>query len=422
MVLTMKTHKTIMRKILDKGFECYICGGAVRDHLLGLEPHDIDLCTNAKLKDLMKIFPHIKVVGNKFKVYMVDGVEIAQYRTEGDYDGRRPKIVRTASTLEQDSERRDFTINAMYMSVDGKIIDFHNGENDLDNKYLRCVGDPYVRMQEDHLRILRMARFYAKIGGIVDMRTLAAASFYGVKLLDYPPERIISELRKVDRYDRFLDCLESIGVFRYIFPFKVNMLLTNQPKKWHPEGNVWNHTRDVIRRLERPSFLLFMAALLHDVGKITTTDPEDNFSSKGHDKESVEIARRWLTSMKLPNDEIDYICGIIENHMKIKYDGMKKSKWCKLVAQPYFDDLAALAYSDSNGNADLSHLDEVILNKASYVEKTKLPPLITGHDLIELGMEPGPEFGRILRTIEELQLEGDLIDKDEALGWIYSNI
>ncbi len=409
-----------MNCIRNAGYGVWMCGGCVRDLLLRVPEHDIDLCTNAP--NIQDIFPQAKPINKNLEVYTVDGYEVARLRIEGEYDGRRPQSVQMTNSLIQDSGRRDFTMNAMYRD-EHTIYDFHNGINDTVNAIVRCVGNPHARFKEDYLRMLRAVRFASNLDFEIEGKTFEAIQQNADKIAFISKERIVMELKKLNgHYARFMNILDISGLATYIFPFIHEMKVTEQNRVWHPEGNVWNHTRQVLNAIEGQDFIQFMAALFHDIGKIEVTelDPDTGqWRAHNHDIVGAETTRLFLEDFKLSTDELNTIVGLVKEHMRIKeINNMRIAKRKKLAALPYIDHLMALAVADVNDTRRLPEQFFDFINRADeWAEEAKRPRLINGNDLIAMGLKPGPQFKEILESVHDAELDGEVTTKNEALAY-----
>ena len=249
---------TIVRTLQEAGHEAYFAGGCVRDRLRGVEPKDFDIATSARPDEVLKLYPKGDRIGEHFGVILVrrDGFhfEIATFREDGSYgDGRRPDSV-TFSTSEADAQRRDFTINGMfYDPVAGKLLDFVGGEVDLKAGLIRAIGDPLERFEEDYLRMLRAVRFATRFGFAIDALTWSGIEIVAPKIAQISPERIREELDRIwtspNRVKGF-DLLVASGLMAVALPEIMTLQGCEQPPQWHPEGDVFVHTRLMLSLLE----------------------------------------------------------------------------------------------------------------------------------------------------------------------------
>lgn len=412
----------VIKKLQEHGYIAVLAGGCVRDTMLDLEPKDYDIASNIGLSEIMTIFPDVQPVGKAFGVYLVNGNEIASLRTEDTYsDGRHPDNVTFVNSLEEDSKRRDFTINAMYYDpIINKWYDFHEGKLDLEERLINFVGDPEDRIKEDKIRMLRAVRFANRFSFIIGKPSFEAIQYYAREILDVAQERVGVEINKMWEQVEFkhgilLDLLIS-GMLEHLIPEMVPMIGCEQPKEFHPEGDCWKHTIEVLKHLqENASPELCWATLLHDVGKpaVRTWDAGDKrWRFNAHDIKSEEMTRLILGRFKYSNDFIDQVCELVVNHMRFAYvDKMKESKLKRFLSLPNFHWHIALHNADCLGShGDISnslYCEQKIKDFAGENNVVSLPkPLVDGHDLIAHGMSPGPEFKVLLEKALDLQLEG----------------
>lgn len=409
----------IVKTLHKNGHEAYYVGGCVRDMLLGKEPSDIDIATSATDKEVYGIFKNANLVGSSFGVSLISGVEVASFRTEDDYNGRRPQKCSTGASLKEDASRRDFTFNALYYNpITEEIKYFSDGVKDLDEKVVRFIGNADERIKEDNLRILRAIRFAVKLGFALDKETEKAIVRNKHLVGSVSTERVVAEIKKVgNKFSLFVKELDRLGLIGMIFGDIALLKGVPQNPEWHPEGCVWTHTMRVIDTLASDDFVLNMAGLFHDFGKLTTTavKPNGKIGSLGHEKASVELARLVLRKLKLSNEEVKDILWLVENHMRIKYLlDMKKSKKVALAKDPRIEKLLDLMTADAMLVSMIKESfvirDEIL--KLKEDKKTFVEPLITGKDLIDLGMKPSPEFKAILKDLFEVQINESVESKD----------
>lgn len=413
----------VIKTLQDKGFIAVLAGGCVRDTIIGLEPKDYDIATSAVVSDIMGIFPDSLQVGKSFGVYLINGHEVASLRTEGDYlDGRHPEKVKFVTSLEDDSNRRDFTINAMYYDPI-KVIwyDFHGGIKDIDEKRLKFVGIANERIKEDYLRILRAIRFAMRFDFKMDDSTFIAIQKNADLILKTAQERIGIEIGKIFtqvKSDRglFLDYMLPTGLLLTLFPEISAMVGCEQPKQFHPEGDVYSHTKCVMNNLpEEASEELCWAAMLHDVGKpvVKEWDEEDKrWRFNRHDEAGEKMIRPILERFRFPNDFIDQVSKLVGQHMTFQHvRRMKESKLKRFLSISNFSDHMALHRADCLGShGDLCHYEFCQKKLAEFANEApilKLPDrLVTGHDLIAMGIPAGPPMKPMLEKAFDMQLEG----------------
>jgi poly(A) polymerase len=420
---------SIIRALRARNRSAYLVGGCVRDLLLGFEPLDYDVATDAIPSEVLAIYPHARQVGAHFGVVLVveDGasVEVATFRSDGVYeDGRRPSHVRFESDAKQDVLRRDFTINALLLDPEtNEIIDHVGGRKDIENGIIRAIGDPEGRFREDHLRMLRAVRFAARLNFTIESSTEAAL----VRL--YPLIRDVSAERVRDEIVRILteggarhgfELLNRTGLLRMVLPEVAAMKGVEQPPEFHPEGDVWTHTLIMLENLPRGvSPTLALGVLLHDVGKPGTFRVADRIRFDGHVELGVELTRQILTRLRFSHDEIEQVEALVDNHMRFKdTPNMKESTLKRFLRLDRFDEHLELHRLDCTSSHGYLDNWEFVRSKREELgqEQIKPPRLITGADLLAAGYKAGPEFGRVLRAVEDAQLEGRIKSKEEALA------
>ncbi len=425
----------VVLRLRRAGFQALWAGGCVRDLLLGLVPVDYDVATDATPEQVMLSLPFRAItVGISFGVVRIRHprmhgieVEVATFRSDSAYvDGRRPAAV-VFSSPDLDAARRDFTINGMFMDPESsQVIDYVGGLDDLRNQVLRAIGDPAERFREDKLRLLRAIRFAARFNLEIEPNTLQSLRAMAGEVVVVSPERIAQELRRmlvhVNRAQAMNMALEA-GLVAAILPPLVDMRGLFQGKPVQPEGDLWDHTMLVLRLLPvRPSFTLAFAALVHDVGKpFTRANHHGRTSFHSHDQVGSRIADRLCRTLRLSNVERERITWLVAFHQYLgEAKKLREAKLKRVLAQPGIDELLALHRADALASTgDTEHVDYC----AYYLENQPAgpinpPPLLTGHDLVRHGLEPGVHFSVILETIREAQLEGKLQSKREALDWV----
>lgn len=419
----------------NAGFTAYFAGGCVRDFLLGNTPHDYDIATDARPDQVQALFPKSQAVGAHFGVVIVrtkaDHVEVATFRTDGSYkDGRRPEAV-TYSTPAEDAQRRDFTVNGLFLDpATEEVIDFVDGKKDLAAKLLRAIGDPAARFREDHLRLLRAVRFATTLGWEIEPATWAAIKAEAPSLAKISIERIRDEFVKIMLHPnrvRGLDLLDASGLLTHIIPEMEALKGCDQPPQFHPEGDVWVHTRLMLSLLpDIVSTPLVLSVLLHDIAKppTRTVDETGRIRFNGHDDLGATMTGDILRRMKFPNDIIDDTVEAVLHHMKFMHvQDMRTARLKRWMAHHTFDDQLALHRVDCLGcHGMLDNYDFLLAKQREFASAPVIPPpLLSGHDLIALGHPRGPTLGHLLTQIQDHQLEGRLTTKDEALAWLAEN-
>lgn len=382
----------IARLLRGKGHVAYLAGGCVRDELLGLEPADYDLATDAKPEQIQEVFPKARGVGESFGVMLVRfqgrTVEVATFRSDGPYhDGRRPSEVRYA-TAREDAQRRDFTINGLFRDTEsGDVVDFVGGQLDLANRTLRAIGDPHDRIREDRLRSLRAVRFTARFSLEVDEGTQAAIEATAAELRGVSRERVGGELRRMLAHPtrhRAVTLLEQ-----------------------------WRLDASTLGEAHSAGELPRVAALPPDASFATTLaawslDRAERNAAPGveHWSDAVNLSSRERADLA----EIRRIVGVIA----AEWRALSKAARKRLASSPCFR--AAL---DVHAGCDLGSSRSVRseVDALAQEEGGLAPmPFVRGDDLVQMGFVPGPAFKRVLDGVYDLQLEGQVIDPAAALA------
>ena len=436
----LKQHAiVIVRALRDHGHQAYLVGGCVRDLLLGREPADYDVTTDATPGEVMRIFPETYAVGAQFGVVLVplpkdevskeenDAVEVATFRSDIGYsDGRHPDHVRYSKDAREDVERRDFTINGLLLDpISDEVLDYVGGRDDLKAGIVRTIGDPERRFAEDKLRMLRAVRFAARFDYTIDPQTLAAIQKLAAQIHQVSRERVREELTKMlteGHARRAFLLLDESGLLREILPEISRMKGVEQPPQFHPEGDVFVHTLLLLEKLPQPCPpTLAWGALLHDVGKPPTFRIAERIRFDGHVDVGVKMGEEILHRLRFSNDDTEQILALIDNHMKFAHvQQMKESTLKKFIRMQGFDEHLQLHRIDClSSHGDLTSYNftrEKIANMPPDAVRPK--PLITGEDLIAAGYVPGPRFKEILGAVEDGQLEGRLRAPEDAMEFV----
>lgn len=427
----------IVKKLRDSGFEAYFAGGCVRDTLLSRESKDFDIATSAKPPQVKALFAKSVDIGEKFGTIVVielgQNFEVTTFRIESGYsDKRRPDNVEF-TTAEEDAKRRDFTINAMfYDPIKKSLIDYVGGENDIKKNILRFVGNAQERIDEDHLRLLRAVRFKVTLGFQYSTDTYEAVRKNANLISSVAKERVRDELNLIfSSFNRHIGLVElsESGICQNIIPEVELLKGVPQPYEYHHEGDVFTHTYLALRSLakDEASYLCW-ATLLHDIAKPQTLIREGGrIIFHDHAQKSAEMAKDILKRLKFPNFEIETICYLIDNHMRIGDIGkMRPFKRMNFLLDPRFPSLIELARADCMGtypvNTTLIKMMELdrenaLLEKEIAQKVKKSGNLITGDDLIAKGLEPSNKFADYLAEANDLVVDGK-ITKTEALETI----
>lgn len=433
--MTIKQHAIeIVKTLQGHGYKAFFAGGCVRDMIMGKVSADYDIATNALPQDVIKLFEKTILVGVQFGVVIVvknsHNFEVATFRTEGSYsDGRHPDYV-TFSTPEDDVKRRDFTINGLlYDPVKNEILDYVGGREDISRGIIRTIGDPFERFTEDKLRMIRAARFACRFNFPIHPDTKEAIIQFAPQIHVVSAERIREELEKIltgPNPHIGIKLLDELHLLQEILPEVSNMKGVRQPENYHPEGDVFVHTLLCLSKfvplneegIERPSFTLAMGVLLHDIGKTVTFEESDRIRFNLHEKVGADMTAKICDRLKTANVEKDRIVWLVLKHLYFKdAQKMRLNKLKRLFANEGYPELAELSRIDalaSSGDLSDYNFCQDMFGKLSH-EEVKPKPLITGHDLIAMGLKPGPVFKDILTKIEDEQLDGNLTTKEAAI-------
>lgn len=424
--------REVVAKLRAAGFEAYWAGGAVRDRLRGVEPQDYDVATAARPEQVVELFPDGRGVGAHFGVVLVPAdetsVEVATFRVDGAYsDGRHPDQV-TFASAEEDAERRDFTVNGLFFDpLEDRVIDFVGGVADLEERRIRAIGDPARRFAEDKLRLLRAVRFATTLDFQIEPATWAAICSAAPEILAVSPERIAAELDKILLHRRRVhgfDLLDASGLLSAVVPEFDSLRGCEQPAEWHPEGDVFVHTRLLLTHLPPEASLeLVWAGLLHDIAKPETQTVDENgrIRFNDHDRRGAEVATRILERLRYPNRVVDAVREMVARHMHfINVPEMRRATLRRFMARPTFPDELLLHHADCSASHGLLDIHDLLVAKSrEFASEPLIPePLLGGRDLLARGWSAGPAIGRALRAVQTRQLEGTLTSREEALAWL----
>ena len=429
---------SICDTLRGNGNQALLVGGCVRDLLLGLEPADYDVTTDATPEQVVRLFPESIAVGAQFGVILIprDGlkVEVATFRSDVGYsDGRHPDRVVYSKTPQEDVQRRDFTINGLVMRHDtGEVLDFVDGQADLEAKIIRAIGEPDRRFAEDKLRMMRAVRFAARFGFEIEAATFRAIRRHVGEIHQVSPERLREELTKLlteGAARRAFELLDETWLLQQVLPEVGAMKGVEQPPQYHPEGDVWIHTLMMLEGLPAgtaPS--LAWGVLLHDVGKPPTfqsaAETGDRIRFNNHVEVGVRMAEAICKRLRFSNEDTGQILALVDNHMKFAaVEEMRTSTLKKFVRLPHFEEHLALHRLDCLSSH--RHLDsyEFVRRFLEVTPPEQVRPerLLTGDDLQAMGFRPGPLFAQILRALEDGQLEARISTRQEAEEYVLSN-
>lgn len=425
----------VVERLQSSGFIAYWAGGCVRDMLVGNSPKDYDIATDAAPDRVRTIFPGSVAVGKSFGVIRVPvddaWFEVATFRRDMSYtDGRRPDSV-AFTDPKTDAQRRDFTVNALfYDPMNRQFHDFVGGRKDIEAKTIRCVGDARDRFQEDHLRMLRAVRFASVLSFRIDRTTADAIRELAPMILRISSERIGEELARIltesPKAGEALELLDSVELLEHLLPEIKALQGQEQPAQFHPEGDVFRHTVDMLNLMDKPSRPLAFAVLLHDVGKPgTAKQTEERIRFDGHASEGADMARSVMRRMRFSNEDTDTVCQCIHDHMRfIDVKRMKIGTLRRMIGSPAYPielELHRLDCLASHGKLDnydyLRKIEQQIEN-----EPVLPTPWISGRDIIAMGVHEGPEVGRLLRLAYDAQLNGEVSSRDELIELVKQRI
>ena len=425
----------IARRLREKGFAAFFAGGCVRDRILGVAPKDYDIATDARPQVVQSLFDNTVAVGAAFGVIMVvvdgDPFEVTTFRAEAPYlDGRRPSAIRFGS-LEEDALRRDFTIGGMYYEpTEDRFIDLVGGMRDLRAGIVRAIGNPYDRFAEDHLRILRAARFAARLDFAIDGATWVAMKRAAPMIKMIAAERVGEEmvmLMTEGGAARGIDIMGECGLLGVLVPEVLEMVGCTQPENFHPEGDVYRHTRLALSMLppgcgETVAF----GILLHDIAKpqcrAVAADGKATFY--GHTDRGAEMAVEIMARLRRSRFVQERVAYLVRNHLRLcMAPRMRPATLKRMLAEDGFAELMKVAFLDafaSSSYLGFWHFCRRAMNSMTPAE-IRPPRLIGGNDLIGLGFEPGPRFKAILKEVEDLQLDGTLASREQAVEYVLNH-
>lgn len=459
---------SLVETLRTRGHQAYLVGGCVRDLLLGRQPADYDISTDATPDEVMRIFPETYAVGVQFGVVLVpipkdqqrrgsskddqppnrlykepgsaeeellvsghqhkSSIEVATFRSDIGYsDGRHPDQVRFSQHAKEDVERRDFTINGLLLDpITNQVLDFVGGQRDLEQKTICAIGDPKLRFVEDKLRMLRAVRFAARFDYTIEPGTFSAIQELAGEIRQVSRERVREELTRMlieGHARRACQLLDESGLLHEVLPEVAAMKGVEQPPEFHPEGDVFTHTLLLLENLPHPcSVTLAWGALLHDVGKPPTfRRAPDRIRFDDHVSVGVKMAEAICRRLRFSNEDMEQILALVDNHMRFgDVERMKPSTFKKFIRLPRFNEHLELHRLDCESSHRNLRLYDFTRNKIAELppEAVRPAPLLSGDDLIAAGYTPGPLYKQILGAVEDAQLEGQLRTKSEALQFI----
>ncbi|MCK4303431.1 MAG: CCA tRNA nucleotidyltransferase [Candidatus Eisenbacteria sp.] len=424
----------IVERIAGAGGQAFLVGGCLRDLLLGRSPKDWDIATDLTPEQVRSLFRRVHEVGAAFGTLLVprrDGIyEVTTFRTESTYsDGRHPDEVTYTHRLEEDLQRRDFTINAMAWDLRGeRIEDPFGGIEDLSRRQIRAVGNPGERFREDALRLLRAVRFATQLGFHIEKETWEAVGVASEGLKRISAERIREELNLImlaPKPSTGLLLLQAAGLLRIILP-ELEACRGVKQNRFHAY-DVFTHSLLAADAAPQNNLVIRMAALLHDIAKPETREERHgDFTFYAHQVLGARKAHRILRRLRYPNEERERITHLIYHHMfyyEPKWTDSAVRRFAHTVGLENIPDLIHLRLADMIGNgrksgdtsplqALLRRVDEVIAKDTALSVKDLA---IGGHELMDLGVPKGPGIGQILRALLEKVLDDPEVNTGEAL-------
>lgn len=415
----------IIGVLQEAGFEAYAVGGCIRDSLLGRTPNDWDITTSAKPMEVKALFSHTIDTGIQHGTVTIlldrEGFEVTTYRIDGEYeDGRHPKEVSFTGSLEEDLKRRDFTINALAYNETAGLIDIFEGQKDLKDGIIRCVGNAEERFTEDALRMLRAIRFSAQLGYRIEENTLAAIHKLAGNLEKISAERIQTELLKlmVSPHPDYLRTAYECGVTKVFFP-EFDLAMETPQNHPHHCYNVGEHILHSL--LEVPADkVLRLTMLLHDIAKpqCLSVDEKGITHFHGHEEMGAEMSRVILRRLRMDNDTTDKVCRLVRFHdygNGVAPDRRIVRRAVNKIGEDLFDDfilvkkadlLAQSMYLREEKLSNLAEWDACYREIREAEECVSLRTLaVNGRDLIAAGLQPGRELGNILKQLLDEVLE-----------------
>ncbi len=403
----------VVKTLREAGHVAYFAGGCVRDALLGLTPKDFDVATDAPPARVRELFRKTQAVGQAFGVILVrigkSVIEVATFRTDGIYaDGRRPTEV-TFATAEEDAQRRDFTINGLFLDpIDDRIIDYVDGQADLQNRVLRAIGDPTKRFAEDHLRMLRAVRFAARFDLSIDPGTASAIRKDAGSLSRISGERIADELRRMLATPSRRRAYRDLWALGLIGP-ALNVKLP-------PPAAALNESRSLVLPLEEATFPLALLCALTDVRWHASGQKHDILGNLTP-QEAAKMVSHARQTLKLSNHETDEMLAAT----RVAHGLLNAREWRvamlkRALANRYSGSMRALLRSLRTTGIATERIDAIESRLSAFDGTDCAPtPLITGDDLVAAGHRPGPSFKKTLDEVYDAQLEGRIATKDAAM-------
>ena len=444
----------IVKRLRQAGYLAYWVGGCVRDLVMGQSPTDYDIATSATPDAVIQLFPRSLTVGAQFGVVIVPQgdhfYEVSTFRSEGTYsDGRRPDRVTYTTDPRQDVERRDFTINGLlYDPLEGTVLDYVNGQSDIQSRLIRTVGNPERRFREDKLRLVRAVRFAARFNFRLENSTQEAIHQLAGTINQVSRERIRDEFIKLltQGYSaRGIALMDFCGLLQIILPEVTDLHGVAQPEEFHPEGDVWTHTLLMLEIMDQkaseeklipvgeqaearpvddsagreryPSPTLALGVLLHDIGKPPTFELSDRIRFNNHPEVGARMAEGICERLRFTTKQTVRIVELVRDHLKFKdLPQMRASTLKRFLRQEGFEEHLELHRLDCLGSHRRLEAWRFAKEKLAEFspEEIRPKPLLSGEDLIRLGYVPGPIFTKILKSVEDALLDNRIRTPKEA--------
>lgn len=425
--------KFIIDKLMANGFDAYAVGGCVRDSVLGRIPDDWDITTSAKPSDVKSVFKRTIDTGIEHGTVTVmldkEGFEVTTYRIDGEYeDSRHPRSVEFTSNLCEDLRRRDFTVNAMAYNDVAGIVDKFNGMGDLENKIIRCVGEPSERFEEDALRILRAVRFSAQLDFDIDEQTFKAMEKLSPALANISAERIQTELIKLITSDNPLKLRAAYeaGITHVVMP-EFDKMMNCEQNNPHHIYSVGEHTLNAVNYISNDK-VLRLTMLFHDIGKpdVKSSDYKNIDHFYNHAELSMEYANKIMRRLRFDNDTRNKVCLLVKFHdLQIETNKRAVRRAVNKVGEENFPALLAVKRADVMAQSSYRREEKLIkIQKAQELfeeivndrECTSLKMLaVNGKDLIDSGIKPGKQIGEILKLLLNEVIENPTLNNREYL-------
>ncbi len=419
----------VTETLTDAGYEAWWVGGAVRDMLMGKVPEEIDIATSALPGQVVALFPKNDDSAAQLGSVIVSmggcTVEITTFREDDEAsDGRHPESVIFGDRA-KDAGRRDISISAMYWNpISRELFDPHNGQADVRERLITFIGDPRVRIKHDALRILRAVRMRATINGQYHPDTYHELQKSAALIEILSGTRQLQELEKMllcPHPDRALEDLWELGILQHMLPELHACKGIAQPKEYHLEGDVWDHTLQCTRAFTGDHGIdVRLAAVFHDCGKAQTFSQEGRIRFDHHAQVSSNLALKTFTRLQMPGKRAEKISWLIRHHMMMatfnSITDVRKAHW---YYHPWFQELLQLFYLDAAGTVptSLDWYEKIVDDYNTFLDSHPRPPkpLLKGDDIMEiLGMKPGERVGEILKTLRDAQLSGKITTKAQA--------